>query len=246
MIKRNDYWNFKNQAEFKKAIMGLIVSDGYLSKDPRHNGNYRLTIVQKNTEFTDFFAKIVGWLTGYNICLVDQKGWGKGKINRLTTNIHPIYTKLYEKFYQGRPRRKSIHPFLRNISDLGIYLWYLSDGSYTKGAMRLHTENFTLSENKSIQKAFKDKRNIQFKIRHSKQKYYYLEVTGNERNKFYEIMLPFKDLVKSACYKFPTTEEIETSKNWKNILQSYPRDGKTGRYKSQLRYSLNSQAIERK
>lgn len=246
MIKCNDQWNFKNQAEYKKAIMGIIMSDGYLGKDPRRGKNHRLTIVQKNQGITEFFERIVSWLTGYNICEVEQKGYGNGNIFRLTTNVHPIYTKLYEKFYQGKPRRKTFHPFLRNISDLGIYLMYLGDGSQGKGYMRLHTENFNLTENRAIQKMFKDKWNIQFKIRKSKKKYFYLEVTGQERNKFYQLLLPFKDLVKSACYKFPSTEEIKVSKNWRDILRTVPRNPKNGQFIPYSRDGLNLQAIEGK
>ena len=211
--------------------------------------SYLFTVNTINKELAEFYQKILSYLTGTRINIKKAHYSNRLKCNCkkqyiVTTKTHPIYKKLYERFYQGIPKRKTYHPFFKNISSLGLYLMLLGDGSKNGNQIRLHTENFTYAENMAIQKCMKDRFSIQFKIHKSKNKYYNLSATGINRNTLYKIVKPYLDLVPSMKYKFPTTEEIRKSEVWPEVRKNLPKDSQ-GRFISGSRHSLISQAIER-
>jgi hypothetical protein len=223
----------------------MVLGDGSLVKR-KGNKNYYLTISTVNKELSDHYYKILKYLT--NVCIVKRKKIGGFSSNRkllyqLTTNCHPIYSKLAAQFYQGIPRRKSIHPFLKNLTEYGLYLWFLGDGSCDHKTVNLHTENFSRAENEMIRYHLERKWKLDPRVSRTKS-YYYLRFSGKNRIKLFKLLEPFLNIVPSMRYKFPITEEIQRA-IVSSIVKKKANRKSNGQWTSGSRDDLIFQEIER-
>ncbi|MBU2007472.1 MAG: hypothetical protein KKF08_19045 [Gammaproteobacteria bacterium] len=227
--------NFKTKQEFRSAVIGIIMSDGYLSAPKK---NAQLITGSINSELADFYVDILSWLTKTRK-YQRQSNRSNNTFYRVETRSHPLYTSLWEKFYQGKPLRKTYHPFMKYMDAFGLYLLLLGDGSKNGNQIRLHFEGFSRAENMAFQSCFKKRFDLQAHIHRSRQ-YYNLSFTGENRNKLYYIVEPYLNMVPSMKYKFPTKEEVLNSETWPEIRKNLPKNNK-GQFISGSRHSLTPQ-----
>jgi len=105
---------------------------------------------------------------------------------------------------------------LSQLSDFGLLLWYLDDGSLcifknhkgSKRHARFSTQNYSLTEHQIIQKVFKDKWNLDTKIygqhhQYTGKFYNYIYFGGLEFKKFFDMMKDYFEYIPDSMkYKF--------------------------------------------
>jgi len=117
-----------NRTEFKGKIIGMVLGDGYLTKN-RKNSHLAFKHSIKQKEYFGRKVKVVEELTSVNIRKEISKINGKEyEVLVCETKSHPIYTELKDRFYyQGR---KTIDEFLmKTLSVEGLAYWYQDDGT---------------------------------------------------------------------------------------------------------------------
>lgn len=208
------------KGSLKKAIIGMILGDGYLQPKTI---NVRMETSSICLPYIEWKKKILEELT--EVKLYKKNGWKSDKpLFKLLTRTHPIYTKLYPHLYHER--KKTIDGFiLKQIDGLALLFWYLDDGNYykskrTKGEMTisLATNNFNFAEHLLIQKVLNDKLQLRWNIiKHwhkQKQKlYFYLNLKAKDRLKFYNLIEPYIQFIpEEMLYKIPTKIDIMSSR----------------------------------
>jgi len=214
----------KNKAEFKGAVIGMILGDGGIYKHPTTKECY-LSVSGTNSEYIKWKCGILEYLTA--VKLSSRKNARSDKeIYVVKTRAHPFYTKLWKRFYYNG--RKTIHPHLiRCLTPLGFAIWFMDDGTTMRKCgiyMRLCTHSFNYAEHLTLQKVLNDKFQLRFNIcRHHK--WFYLALKGADRKRFVEIIAPF--VVPEMQYKVPTTQDIEKVEfNYKNRWKLHNRNEK--------------------
>ena len=209
----------------KKAIIGMILGDGFLNQDPRIKSKSTMFETSSiSLPYTKMKEELLGQLT--KIRIYKREGWKSDKpIYRLQTLTHPIYKKLYPHFYHDR--RKTIDEFiLKQIDGLALLFWFLDDGSFykskrSKGEMEISiaTQNFNRAEHLLIQKVLNDKLQLRWNIeRQNRLKdrnkiYYFLRLKAKDRMKFYNLIEPYiKYVPDEMLYKIPTKVDIMSSR----------------------------------
>lgn len=207
----------KNNLELKGAILGTLMGDTCIIKRKENwNGYFSLTHCPEQLEYLKFKASIL-----------EMNSLTKTKISKRITylektkkeyiqyqcisNNNLFAKKIYNMVYKNN--RKIINErILNNITDLGLFLWYLDDGylnvRYDKitGKIKeyrvfLYTMNFTLEEVILIQKWFEKRYNISPNI-NKKQNGYILYFNSKKTRSFMDIIDKYYGLVPCLNRKF--------------------------------------------
>jgi len=196
----------------------MLMGDAYIPRLQGHVKTHRLGIGHciKQKDYLLYKAKALEWLTGvktYEIDSTDSHGT-KHRSIVLNTRTHPVYSKLYERFYHDY--RKTIDEYLMKLlTPMGLAFLYQDDGS-----LRMHTNaqavfiycycSGTKVELECISRWLAKRFGFEFRVsvaRKSKagQPYWCLRLRMKDRERFFELVKPW--VVPCMEYKIKPTDD---------------------------------------
>lgn len=164
----------------KQIILGGLLGDmsiiNNLYKSNQVGVVTRHSIKQK--DYCKFLKEKLGRLCSRYKEYEVTNSYGKEKVEICTYSTRAI-AKLYDICYKDN-KKNVTQDWLNQLDWLGIAIWYMDDGNLIKSnknnMLALHTEGFSLDENKIIQKWF-DSKGIKSYIRHYKT-YYFIVISA--------------------------------------------------------------------
>lgn len=207
----------KNKYELKGAILGMLMGDlGMIKSDGKNtNAYFKMTHCDEQKDYL-LFKKNILELNNLTKTKVYQRITHLKKTNKdylqwqLDSNANRYATYIYNIIYPDG-KKKVNRKILDQITDFGLFLWYLDDGylnirRYEDGRIKeyrifLYTMNFTLEEVIEIQKWFISKYNINPNI-NKKQNGYILYFNSKKTREFMKIIEPYYNLVPCLNRKF--------------------------------------------
>lgn len=172
--------------EQKSLIIGTLLGDGTLRLGKgRLNALLEInhSLIQK--DYVDWKYSRLSDLVGTSPKA--RKCNGKRMAYRFTTLSLPEMTILYEKFYK---KRKKIIPKELRLSPLSLAVWFMDDGSKSRNSIYLNTQQFSLSDQKKLQRFLRNGYKIETTLNKDK-KYYRIRVRVKSTDRFKEIIKPF-------------------------------------------------------
>lgn len=211
----NEY--IKNKHELKGAILGMLMGDLGMCKINGKNTNawFTMTHSDEQLDYLNLKSKMLE-LNPLTTVRIQHRTTHLKKTNKdysqwqAYSNRNSYATRIYNLVY---PCGKKIvnENILNQITDLGLFLWYLDDGYLnirkdSNGNIKeyrifLYTMNFSLDEVKTIQSWFISKYNISPNI-NKKQNGYILYFNSKKTRQFMEIIDKYYDLVPCLHRKF--------------------------------------------
>ncbi len=168
----NQKTKYKLNEDQLQIVLGSFLGDGCLSKQSKYN-TYRLDFTQGEKQFEYFKSKISAFNLGFK------------KIKSGYTDKISIYKSNTTKVFM---LDKNIWELLKNISPLGLAIWYQDDGSYNEYGISINSNQLNYQQTKYIRDIIFNKYNIDFKISKIKGKYYYLRAITQESHKFLKLI----------------------------------------------------------
>ena len=182
----------------KEILIGTVLGDAYLEKNGRytrvridHYDKHKTYIFWLAQEFLPFSLK------PRHIVETDKRNGKQYSRWHFSTKSLPIFDEFRELFY--RNGKKIISPLLVKIlSPLSLAIWYMDDGSNNGRNITLNTHNFSISEQKVLQKFLLNKFGVATTLVKDRSKYK-IAVGSYEYSKFIKIVRPF--VIPSMSYK---------------------------------------------
>lgn len=126
----------------KQVILGGLLGDATCQKDGRYSFAHGL----KQEYYGDWKAKAIG---GVGLTKSDCKG-GFGTLCKLWRSVrHPYFKQLRSETYNGRTKFITLG-LLNQLDKLGIAVWFMDDGCFSKSGAAINSQGFTLEENQLI------------------------------------------------------------------------------------------------
>lgn len=159
------------------VIIGTLLGDAWITKTSRtgkrgvENFSFSFSYCQKNKEFAEWKAKLIGLPYSSHDYKRFDKRTNKYYYNTLIhlTLDKATKEKIYNLFY--KPKKEVSIDILHMLNDLAICIWYLDDGSIYYNSNNCHlvlsVDGFSDEGRSLIISFFKEKYNIEFK-RHGK------------------------------------------------------------------------------
>ena len=202
-----------NRNEIKSAIIGMVIGDGCISKrQGRKNAYYQMSHSEKQYEYLLWKQKILNKITSSTIHPTKKEINGKiFKGYHLSTKQHPMFTKLYNRFYYKKI--KVLDEYLvKMIIPLTFAIMYMDDGTFGKhhssgkDSFFLCTQNFDYANQLLLKKSLKIKFDLDWNINKAEKRkdgsYNYRLRLANKRNEeFIDIIKPYVNLVPCMQYK---------------------------------------------
>lgn len=148
----------------------------------------------------------------------NTRGYSKnGILYSFSTRSLPIFTYFYDVCYSNNGKKKVTTEWLNQLTEEGLSYWYMDDGSGGK-MIKLATCSFDYNEHLTIQKYFAERWNIKTDIDFVKSKYWQINICGDNKNKFSELVKPW--IIKTMEYKLCNTNVITKCVICENIFIS--------------------------
>ncbi|MGC8606348.1 MAG: C2H2-type zinc finger protein [Vulcanisaeta sp.] len=184
--------------EQREIVLGTVLGDGYLSIPPPRAKNARLTVVHALSQYEYLmwkYSKLKNIVKSPPRLERNTKYGAYGDVYRFQTICHPELTEIYKVAYVNG-RKTITREFLNMIkTPTALAVWFLDDGSISMGkngyiVISLHTEGYTLEENRELVQWLKTNWDLTFSI--SQYRNYYFLHTPNmrEAKKFLELIKP--------------------------------------------------------
>lgn len=194
----------------------MMLGDLSINKKIKGNGCFQMTHSTNQEEYLDFKKKILEFHPKVKMTKSYRKTYLKStektyeqvycysNNNKYATFLHKVMYKNGKKIVNRK--------ILNQLSDFGLYLWYLDDGylniRYDEKTKKikeyrifLYTNSFSLDEVKEIKKWFNDRYGIDPNI-NKKGNGYILYFNSSKTREFMKIIDKFYDLVPSMQRKF--------------------------------------------
>lgn len=150
-LKSNRYRILTDTHTLEQLILGSILGDGYLGKT-NNNRTSRLHFGHSEKQL-DYLHHKKDWLSKYELDgkITKYTQFSERYKNGFTTSYylnsktHPIFTEYRNLFYKDNIK---IIPegSLKNLSDLGLAIWYMDDGHICKRSYQINTMCFSENE----------------------------------------------------------------------------------------------------
>lgn len=220
--------------DFTKKVWAFTLGDGALSnlkRTPRDgsrnvkgrkdkNSYYYLRQIETHKDYIDWQAEILSDLTkvttSYENPYTDSRGYNcKGKY-KLSTMVHPFYTKLRERIYLNGIKAIDPH-YLKLLDWEALAILFMDDGwteiqrnkSGTYIRIGISTHNYTYGDNYLLSKAIVEKVGVHFDVKRHKQKsgtyLWYLRTSKDNALRFIEGI--YKFVLPSFSYKVNLSNE---------------------------------------
>lgn len=213
----------RNRKELRGAIFGTMLGDGYirnLNKHKTKKGEFRFTHSPEQEDYLDFKKELFE-MHPLITCKKTKRTVTLKKTNKeyeqieLTSNANTYAGFIGGRIYKNN-QKAITEAVLNEITDLGLFLWYLDDGylnirrDATSGKIKeyrvfLYTNCFYLYEVILIQQWMKNKYGIEPNINKKEKRYedkgYILYFNSKKTRKLMEIFDPYSDIVPSMRRK---------------------------------------------
>jgi hypothetical protein len=177
----------------QSLIVGSLLGDGYMRCKTNAHLQMTHSIHQKeyvNWKYLQLRKFVITPPKSY-------KGNGSRVGYRFFTRSLPTFTPFYHRFYKNR--RKLIPKDLY-ITPLTLAVWYMDDGSKSRNACYLNTQQFTQEDQKFLISVLQRDFNLSPNLNKDKQ-YTRLRFTIADSQRLAEIIRPH--VITSMQYKFP-------------------------------------------
>ena len=167
-------------------LVGSLLGDGTLRKQgTRTNALLEVNHSFKYKEYVDWkydkFREYV--LTPPKA----RRGRGSRVAYRFTTQSIPIFTSYYNWFYKNKGKRV---PKDLRLSPISLAVWFMDDGTKIRSAFYLNTQEFTLQEQKFLQKLLLDEFGVESTLNRDK-KYWRIWINTESTKKMLQIIKPY-------------------------------------------------------
>jgi len=167
-------------------LIGSMLGDGTLRKQ----GTRANALFEVNHSFT--FKEYVDWKYQHFCDLVitppkARKGRGRRVAYRFTTRSVPIFTHYHSLFYKNG--KKKI-PMNLKLDPMILAVWFMDDGTKSRSAIYLNTQQCNLKEQKILQRALQETFGISSRLNRDRQ-YFRLRITTESTRIFENIIRPY-------------------------------------------------------
>lgn len=185
------------------VLVGSLLGDGTL----RRQEGKRNALLEVNHAFE--FRTYVDWKWQHFQEYVltppkPRKGNGQRVAYRFTTRSLPVFTRYCEWFYETGTKRV---PSDVELEPLSLAVWFMDDGSKSRSAWYLNTQQFSLREQELLRTLLKETFGVESAVNRDKQ-YFRLRVSTESTRLMTEIVRPY--LLPGFRYKLvddPVTTE---------------------------------------
>jgi hypothetical protein len=177
-----------------QVLIGTLLGDGHLER----NGHYvRLKIdhSHKQQSYVRWKYQVFNNLVTSppkKIEVFDNRTQKIYRHSRFATQSLKVFEKYYHHFYSTG--KKSLPEQIDRllISSLSLAVWYMDDGARRTDcrALRIHTNSFSLSEQKALQNILSTKFNIKTTIHKAGSNSYVLYIPAKEAQSFCSLIEP--------------------------------------------------------
>jgi ribosomal protein S17E len=186
-------------------LIGSLLGDGTLRRQGnRLNALFEVNHSFKHKTYVDWkfnnFQEFV--LTSPK----SRRGKGTRIAYRFTTRSLPVFTDYYNQFYVNGKKRI---PYNLVLNPLSLAVWFMDDGSRTRSAFYLNTQQFTLPEQQFLQLVLLKTFGLTSSLNRDKQ-YYRIRISSDSSKKVRNIVAPY--VVNDLSYKLtndPVTTELK-------------------------------------
>lgn len=190
----------------RELIFGSLLGDGtmLIGKGGR-NANFKVEhgLAQKEYVFWKYsYLKSLVFTEPKLSYRYRQNGEKYAKSWWFRTISHPELTKIHEKFYvqEEDGNRKVVPEHIEDeLTPLGLAVWIMDDGCYSQDQIDISTYCFTREEISLLKKCFRDKFQVEAKIRADRDKGYRMYFLKEETQKLIPIIRPY--IIPSMKYK---------------------------------------------
>ena len=213
----------------KQVLYGVLLSDGHIRIDSRYpKVMFSQAVLPGHTEFFNYVVKILGSYAT-RICIRKRfsKLTNKDRYQHIfVTHCHPVFMQAYKDFVYNNKKRLSTNIFSKEIfTPLMLAVWFMGDGSNSKGRIKLSTHSFTYKEHLMMKRVFKKFFNINIiickhnyltkptHISSSKEKYS-IRLLRHDSRVFINLVKPY--VVKEMSYKLFLPSNYKKKNNRKN------------------------------
>lgn len=183
-------------------LVGSLLGDGTLRKQgTRTNALFEVNHAAAFREYVDW-----KWQHFQSLVLTPPKirtGNGNRVAYRFTTRSLPVFTNYYQWFYQDRKKRI---PRDLVLDPIVLAVWFMDDGSKSRTACYLNTQQFPLEEQKLLRSLLKNYFGIQSALNRDKQ-YFRLRITTESTKRLAEIIRPHL----LSCFRYKLTDDPVTT-----------------------------------
>jgi len=182
-----------NQVQIS-VLVGSLLGDGTLRKAlGKLNALFEVNHTVKQKDYVDWKYKQLKLfvLTSPKA----RKGNGSRIAYRFTTQSLPVFTQLYDRFYQNK---RKIIPSDLQLDPLALAVWFMDDGSKSRSSFYLNTQQFFLEDQYKLLKLLKEQFNFMASLNKDKI-YYRIRINTESSKRFKEIIQPF--ILSSMKYK---------------------------------------------
>ena len=183
-------------------LVGSLLGDGTLRKQgTRLNALLEVNHALHSKEYVDW-----KWKHFQEYVTTPPKarlGNGTRVAYRFTTRSLPSFTNYYQWFYKDG---KKIVPRDLILDPIALAVWFMDDGSRSRSACYLNTQQFTLKDQKFLQNLLRKKFGIQSALNRDKQ-YRRLRITTQSTRTLVDIIRPFV----LSCFRYKLGDDPVTT-----------------------------------
>jgi hypothetical protein len=180
--------------EQRSILIGTLLGDGTLRK--KTNTLLEVNHSSKQKEYVFWlYSKFEEYVN--NPPKIRINGFNRTSYRFITRSISAL-NEYYESFYANRGQ-KTVPENLR-LGSLSLAVWFMDDGSKSRNAVYLNTQQFTLSDQESLRNLLED--DFGFRVTLNRDKSYFrLRLSCNSTKGFCNLISPI--LLDSMRYKLP-------------------------------------------
>lgn len=178
----------------REIIIGSLLGDGHL-RPHRRGVVFEFLQTSKRKFYVEWKHKMLGSLATPQI--YHQRG--VMEYYKLVTKTHPELEDLYQKFYSDGRKRVPVE-IKKMLTPRCIAVWFMDDGSKSKGAVYFNTHGYSVEEQFRLIRAL---RRFYIIANLNRDKgYHRLRVLKRCNKRFFELVSPY--VLKEFAYKLPT------------------------------------------
>lgn len=192
--------------EQRSVIIGSLLGDGTMrvGKGAR-NANFKVEHGVEQKEYVEWKYRILAPLVftvpklSYRYT-EDRKKYPKSWWFR--TIRHPMFTKIYHRFYvkDGYRNGRKIIPasIYQELDPMALAIWIMDDGSYQKGRMDMSTYSFSIEDINLLRKCIERKFHVAMNFFNDRGKGYRMYANKKESERLIQIIRPYV----ISCFKY--------------------------------------------
>lgn len=184
-------------------LVGSLLGDGTLRKQgSRLNALFEVNHSFEHKKYVDW-----KWHHFQDYVLAAPKsrsGKGARVAYRFTTQSLPVFTEYYHQFYEYGKKRI---PVDLRVDALSLTVWFMDDGTRIRSAYYLNTQQFSLEDQKRLQKILLKRFGLNSALNKDK-KYFRLRITSESSIRMQKIIEPY--VVPILRYKLLTNDPVTT------------------------------------